>query len=117
MRLAMSVLPSVVSDGSPGSPFAAFSEFVDDLRRLLGGFVASSELADFLCLELLDSGAVDSPSSPDASREDGCIRSTAEGFFIAAESVVVLFLLPALELADDGEDIALVKLEDASGKS
>ena len=73
-RLAISVLASVVSDGSPGSctfvdPLGILS-WVDDRNRFAGGF-ESIELP-FLELRMPDSGAVDSPSSPDASRDDGC---------------------------------------------
>jgi hypothetical protein len=73
---AMSTLASVVSDGSPGScvaptPFTTFSP-LDERRRFEGGFVESIELPAFLCLRLVDSGAVVSPSSPDASRDDAC---------------------------------------------
>jgi hypothetical protein len=56
-----------------------------------------------LCLRLVDSGAVVSPSSPDASLDDGC-KSIAKGF------VEVRFLLPVLEPADDGDDIDRKKI-------
>lgn len=70
-RFAISALPSVVSEGSPGScdPLGIFS-WVDERNRFAGGLDASIELP-FLCFKL-GSGAVDSPSSPDASRDEFC---------------------------------------------
>jgi hypothetical protein len=73
-RLAISVLASVVSEGSPGSsklvdPLETLS-WIDERSRLAGGF-ESIELL-FLVLRMPDSAAVVSPSSPDASRDDGC---------------------------------------------
>ena len=74
--VAISILASVVSDGSPGSPFAAaFSPAV--LARVRGRFTGvlvdeSTEAEDFLCLMILLTCAAESPaSSPDASRDDG----------------------------------------------
>lgn len=61
-----------------------------------------SRLAGFLTV---DSGAVDSPSSPDASRDDACCRGSIERFFEGM--VLVLFRLP--EPADDGEDMMIIQ--------
>lgn len=90
-RFSISTLPSVVSDGSPGSlvsdPFA-----VDERNLFAGGLDASIELP-FLCFKV--GSAADSPSSPEASRDDGCNCT--------AGMVFVLFRFP--EPADEGEDI------------
>jgi len=107
MRFAISVLPSVVSDGSPGSsalsfPLGIFS-WVPDRNRFAGGLVESIEFV-FLWFKLADSGAVDSPSSPDASRDDGCNWSIA-GVVLFDGNVFVLFRLPAFEPAKEGEDM------------
>jgi hypothetical protein len=70
IRFAISVLASVVSEGSPGSdPFGILSP-MDERNRFEGGFDASIELP-FLCFKV-DSGAVDEPSSPEASLDDVC---------------------------------------------
>jgi hypothetical protein len=53
---------------------------------------------------VLDSGAVDSPSSPEASLDDGCNWSIADGFFDVG-MVAVLFRFPTLEPAEEGEDM------------
>lgn len=92
----MSVLPSVLSEGSPGSPFGIFSCIEDRSLFAAGGL---SVEATFLCLVVL-SGAVDSPSSPDASLDEACKLSITIEFFV---KVLVLFRLA--EPADDGEDI------------
>lgn len=107
MRVAISVLPSVVSDGSPGSwglsdPFVIFSCVLD--RNLFAGGLVESIEFPFLWPRPVDSGAVDSPSSPEASREDGCNRSIVDDLF-ADGIVAVLFRFPTLEPADEGEDI------------
>lgn len=110
-RSAISVLPSVVSEGSPGSfrssaPFAEdLSVLVEDLILLLGGAFGSVELGVFLCFIATVSGAVDSPSSPEASRDDACSWSLLSGFFNEEVSVVLRFRLATLEPAEDGEDI------------
>jgi hypothetical protein len=52
-----------------------------------------------------DSGAVDSPSSPDASRDEAWSCPCADVFLVEDGKVVVRFLLPALEPADEGEDM------------
>lgn len=62
-------------------------------------------LGVFLCLMVVVSGAVDSPSSPDASREDACSWSLLDGVFEDVVRAVFRFLLVAFEPADDGEDI------------
>jgi len=64
MRSAISVLPSVVSEGSSrscllASPLSVFS-LLDDLMRFAGGLPP---------VKAPDSGAV---FSSDASRDDGC---------------------------------------------
>ena len=114
-RLAMSVLASVVSDGSPGSSFwmlgtgapliVGFSlTAADRVRaRFEGGLAESTDVAVvFLCLEL-EVGAVDSSaSSPDASREEGCRRSTVEDFILLAPEIA---LLRFVDPVDEGEDI------------
>jgi hypothetical protein len=74
--------------------------FVDDLKRFAGGFVESIEDV-FLCFV----AAVDSVSSPEASRDDGCNCSLLTDAFIVEDTVVLRFLLAAEEPADDGEDM------------
>lgn len=113
----MSVLASVVSEGSPGSscwmlgiamplleaPSLAALDRV--LGRLLGGLLESLDGADFLCLPLAEFCAVESSaSSPDASRDDGCWSSATEDFFITVGKVELRFRFPDPE--DDGEDIS-----------
>lgn len=83
LRLAMSVLASVVSDGSPGSSLlmigmtivalAAFSAACELFRgRLLGGLGNSCEVAGFLCFIVVTSGTAEpAASSSEASRDDG----------------------------------------------
>jgi len=105
-RFAISVLPSVVSDGSPGSwtlsdPFVIFSCVLD--RNLFAGGLESIEFP-FLWPTPVDSGAVDSPSSPEASRDEGCNKSIVDDLF-ADGIVAVLFRFPTLEPADEGEDM------------
>jgi len=105
-RLAISVLPSVVSDGSPGSwilldPFVIFSCVLD--RNLFAGGFESIELP-FLWPAPVDSGAVDSPSSPEASREEGCNKSIVDDLFVDG-IVAVLFRFPTLEPAEEGDDM------------
>ena len=118
-RFSMSALSSVVSDGSPGSsllmlgmPAGPFSRVdsavtVDRVRGLLFGglLVASRELVDFLCLELVKAAAGESSaSSPEASRDDGWSRSTVEDFKILLGRCALRFrLLEPPE--DEGEDI------------
>lgn len=91
-RLAMSVLASVVSDGSPGSSLlilgildAAWALVcsaevtLDRVRgRLAGGTIDESvDAIPFLCLPMVAAvgvkgAAESSASSPEASRDDGC---------------------------------------------
>ena len=112
----MSVLASVVSEGSPGSsllmlgttsplPVAcsvAATERV--LGRFMGGLIESWDGVAFLCLLLVGIWAAESSaSSPEASREDGCWRSAVEDFLIALWSVVFRFRFPEPE--DDGDDM------------
>jgi hypothetical protein len=96
----------VVSDGSPGSwtlsdPFVIFSCVLD--RNLFAGGLVESIEFPFLWLMPVDSGAVDSPSSPEASRDEGCNRSMVDDLF-AEVIVAVLFRFPTLE-PEEGEDI------------
>ena len=58
----------------------------------------------FLWLTPVDSGAVDSPSSPEASRDEGCNKSIVDDLF-ADGIVAVLFRFPTPEPAEEGEDI------------
>jgi hypothetical protein len=108
------VLASVVSEGSPGSRM--FSEPLDSLscvddRNLLAGGLPESRRPPFLWVKLPDSGAVDSPSSPDASRDDACNCSRAEGLVVDEGRVPVRFRFPEPEPAEDGDDIvALCRL-------
>lgn len=92
-RFSISSDASVLSDGSPGSPFGMIIFSCVDDRSRLAGFLT------------VDSGAVDSPSSPDASRDDACCRGSIERFFEGM--VLVLFRLP--EPADDGEDMMIIQ--------
>lgn len=111
IRSAISVLASVVSEGSPGS--CKFSESFDtlscvDARNLLEGGSLESTWLPFFWPNLPDSGAVDSPSSPDASREEACNCSSVEGLAVD-EGRVVLFRFPEPEPRDDGEDIVVLR--------
>jgi hypothetical protein len=89
------MLASVVSDGSPGSsllidrptvafPFRLVSESAvkkDRVRARFEGGIFDASTADrgFLCLPDEVAGAADSsPSSPEASREEGCKRSVVD---------------------------------------
>lgn len=113
----MSSLSSVVSEGSPGSALAivgvalplleaASALALERVRgRFGGGFVESTEVADFLCLLVdTDTGTAESSaSSPEASRDDGWRRSAVDDFLIAVGSVLVRFLL--VEPVDEGDDI------------
>lgn len=98
LRLSMSLLATVVSDGSPGSSLLTADgasgrspldvgtrvSLTDALRaRLGGGTVPEVTSRDDCFLCLLGSGMTEpvdsSPSSPDASREEGCRSSAGEG--------------------------------------
>ena len=109
-RVAISVLASVVSDGSPGSsllmlaiplPTQLSLVALDRVRgRLAGGLEESIEAEDFLCLVVvLERVAESSASSPEASREEGCSKS-----FGTEVGAALRFRLPVSE--EDGEDIA-----------
>lgn len=50
-------------------------------------------------------GVIDSVSSPEASREDGCCNCSVLVEGLMDDESVVRFLFPAAEPADDGEDI------------
>ena len=115
-RFAMSVLASVVSDGSPGSSllmlvpdtpsFETLSASIVDrvLGRLAGGFIPSTIAVDFFGLKFVLLGAAESPaSSPEASREEGWSRSAVEDWAIDFERVDARFRFPEPE--DDGEDM------------
>ena len=118
-RLAISILASVVSEGSPGSSccmldigmplLGPFSAAVLDrvLGRFAGGFVESIDAVVFLCLLFGDGCAPDSspPSSPEASREEGCWSSAIDDFFIAVGRFALRFRFAEPE--DEGEDIVL----------
>lgn len=118
LRVAMSMLASVVSLGSPGSclsvegsltpPSADDSWFtlgaVRVLGLLLGGLVESTEVEAFLCFVPLAAVVVlSSASSPEASRDDGC-RSSAVVEFLTDLSVDAA-RLRFEEPEDDGDDI------------
>jgi hypothetical protein len=59
----------------------------------------------FLWLKFPDSGAVDSPSSPDASLDEACNCSMPEDLLVDEGRVAVRFRFPEAEPADEGEDI------------
>jgi hypothetical protein len=82
-------------------PFVIFSCVLD--RILFAGGFGSYELP-FLWPAPMDSGAVDSPSSPEASREEGCSKSIVDDLFVDGK-VAVLFRFPTLEPAEEGEDM------------
>ena len=100
---AISVLPSVVSEGSPGSDPLGILSPVDERNRFEGGLDASIELP-FLCFKL-DSGAVDSPSSAEASRDDVCSCT--------AGAASVRFRFPVPEPGDVGDDIVIKGMNEA----
>lgn len=72
---------------------------VDERSRFAGGLPASVPFF----LRLL-SGAVDSPSSPEASRDDACIA----GGLVEFVSVEVRFRFPALDPPDEGDDMFVI---------
>lgn len=113
-RFAISVLASVVSEGSPGSSFwmlgmaaplpviALSAVTVDRVRgRFAGGWAVSIEVAAFLCLEPEGGPVTSVVSSPEASRDEGWRRSVVE-FFIARG---IAFLLRLPDPEEEGEDI------------
>ena len=84
-------------------------------RNLFAGGFESIELP-FLWLAPVDSGAVDSPSSPEASREEGCNKSIVDDLFVDG-IVAVLFRFPTLEPAEEGEDmVSLCKCWNEAGR-
>lgn len=124
----MSLLATVVSDGSPGSslliadgssvaaPLAGvWSVVVELLRARLDGGTAAADVtfpAGFLGWGLV--GPVDSsPSSPEASREDGWRRSAATG--LGASAVMCWDALRLRLWAVDGED--MMRTEERSSLS
>lgn len=69
--------------------------------------MSESRRLPFFRLMLLDSGAVDSPSSADASRDEACNCSIAEVFLVDEARVAVRFRFPAPVPGDEGEDIIM----------
>ena len=111
IRSAISVLASVVSEGSSGT--CTFSEPFEPLscvdgRNLLAGGSLESRRLPFFWPKMPDSGAVDSPSSPDASRDEACNCSSVEGLTVD-EGRVVRFRFPEPEPGDEGEDIVVLR--------
>ena len=116
----MSELASVVSDGSPGSSLFILGIGVPLLEllsaialdrvlgRLAGGLVESMDIVDFLCLAIVGAcvEVSSAASSPEASRDEGCCRSTVEDFFIPEARFAVRFRFP--EPDDEGEDMLAV---------
>lgn len=108
----MSLLATVVSEGSPGSSFAAplavgTLPSPEDLRTRFGGGTEPAASIEDCFLGLFDgaAGLVDSSaSSPDASRDDGCRRSVVDDLGMSSgrawEGLRLRF--PAIE---DGDDI------------
>ena len=116
-RSAMSTLASVVSLGSPGS--VALEDWCSRARsefarcRLLGGWVELPESVLRWCDGgPLDSLAVVSPSSADASRDsDACARAASSS--TSATAVGRLRLPPCDD--PDGEDMAAARGRDGEG--
>ena len=111
----------MASDGSPGSSLLILGIGVPLLEllsvtaldrvlgRLAGGFVESMDVVDFLCFAIVGA-CVDvssAASSPEASRDEGCCRSTVEDFLIPVARLAVRFRFP--EPDDEGEDILAVE--------
>lgn len=106
----MSSLASVVSEGSPGSSVLIVGKSAGSALsaarvrgRLLDCLVESIELFPLRCFTAR--AGESSASSPDASRDEGCCDSAADGF----KYVVLLLDSPRfrlLELAvEDGDDM------------
>lgn len=106
---AMSTLASVVSLGSPGSAtllLLPLSRTRSELARcLLLGFKLVPLVVRLVCRD--DSGAVVSPSSPEASREDVCCRAPSCKLR-SATAAAFLLRLPLWE-DPDGDDIVATK--------
>lgn len=117
------MLASVVSDGSPGSslliaaaeagmPLCVPVLMVESPVRVRARFTAgalvdaaSGKAENFFCVPSEVSATVESsPSSPDASREDGCMKSAVDDFGGLAARWVEL-RLRLLRLLEDAEDI------------
>ncbi len=111
-RSAMSMLASVVSLGSPGSAMwstcawacsrTEAAEARSELARWRLAGLEPVAVSDLRCVSLPVSGAVVSPSSPEASREEGC--SSGLSSIMAELAVVERFRLPAWDELE-GEDI------------
>jgi hypothetical protein len=114
-RSAISMLASVVSLGSPGSVAVAAAWLELARWRLGGGWVPLAEESDFLWPEprgIVDSGAVVSPSSAEASRDSAWMIWSVSISMDSPEAEAecggatadVRFRLPAIcddELGDD----------------
>ena len=75
------------------------------LGLFAGGFVTSTDGADFLCLLLVTSWTVESSaSSPEASRDDGWSRSAVDNCLLVRATCVVRFRFD--DPADEGEDMS-----------
>jgi len=123
-RFSMSMLASVVSDGSPGSslaiegpsatplPVVAWLSVMTPERvraRFVGGTLLAASI-DFLCLPGNTSGTADSsPSSPEASRDEGCNWSAVEGLgsWSARREELLRLRLPAVLLGEEGDDMVV----------
>ena len=114
-RSAISTLASVVSLGSPGSaawaPITAAASAAagwSELARwrLLGGWLLAAELGLWAAVRL-DSGAVVSPSSPDASRDSVWITWSISN----ALAVLLRLRFPALCDDEFGDDMVAGKIE------
>lgn len=120
---SISSLSSVVEDGSPGSSLlmpgaSTLKPLLLELTlmvvaaaaarvrgRLFGGAsLESTELADFLCLEVRDGDPA--ASSPEASRDEGCSRSMFEDLRRSEGIWLVRFLL-AEEPVEEGDDMGM----------
>ena len=113
----MSLLATVVSEGSPGSSFAAplavgTLPSPEDLRTRFGGGTVPAVSIELCFLDLFDgtAGPVDSSaSSPDASRDDGWRRSVVDDLGMSSgrpwEGLRLRF--PAWEDGDDMLDTML----------
>lgn len=74
------------------------------LGLFVGGFVASRDEIDFLCLLLVTSWTVESSaSSPEASRDDGWSRSAADNCLLVWARFVVRFRFD--DPSEEGDDM------------